>query len=172
MQTMKSAILRGGLGAALLLCSCAMPYQEATWYHGGYSDLRIDSNTASVSFTGDVATPWQRVESFLIYRCAEITRQSGYDYFIIVSRSIEATPTSSVGPGYYNTANVGIATTSGGMVYEPAYITGGYYPGWVPAAYGAGAVIKMFKGAKPADNLNAYYAEDVIRHLGPQIMGD
>jgi archaellin len=152
----------------LLLSSCATSYEEANWYRGGYSDVRIDANTESVSFSGNSSTSRQTVEIYLLYRCAEITRQSGYDYFVIVDRSTQAT--QNVSPGQYTATTV--QTFPGRRHgYGQAVTTGTYLPGVVYTEYGAQALIKMFKGPKPESNPNAYNADDVLQHLGPQVSG-
>ncbi len=52
--------------------------------------MRIDSNTVMVSFRGNGYTDRQTVQSFLLYRCAQVTLEDGYDYFVLISADTEA----------------------------------------------------------------------------------
>src|SRR5438445_5231479 len=53
--------------------------------HGGYSDVRVRGNKAIVRYDGGVFTSQLKVENYVLYRCARITIDSGYDYFIVTS---------------------------------------------------------------------------------------
>lgn len=65
----------------VLLCtSCATTYGP-NLLTGGYSDEKIDDDTYIVSFHGNGYASEERVWYFWIYRCAEITKEKGYDYF-------------------------------------------------------------------------------------------
>jgi len=56
---------------------------------GGYSEEPIDENTFNVSFQGNKKTSRETVEKYLVYRCAELTRSLGYQYFVILNESGE-----------------------------------------------------------------------------------
>ena len=77
--------LRTVLVAVLLpLAGCATAYQpeRAT---GGYTDFRLAPNTYRVRFRGNNYTPRDKVEIFLLYRCAQLTEQLGYEHFVLLS---------------------------------------------------------------------------------------
>lgn len=61
----------------LSLAGCATGYgpKDAT---GGYSDEKLDESHYRVKFNGNGYASQERVWSFWIYRCAEITGQQGY----------------------------------------------------------------------------------------------
>ncbi len=71
------------LVAACLLICCATPYQPKG-FGGGYEDVQIDETTFEVAFRGNGFTSAQRVRLMLLYRCAELTTQHAYDYFLIL----------------------------------------------------------------------------------------
>jgi hypothetical protein len=71
------------LSAACLLASCVTAYQP-DGVSGGYSDQLRNGNTARVSFRGNPLTTAEAVHTFLLRRCAEITLQDGYSYFVLV----------------------------------------------------------------------------------------
>lgn len=165
-------VVRSGcfaLAMAFLLWSCATSYEQAGYFGEGYQDFRIDSNTFSVSFTGNSDTPKQTVEVYLLYRCAELTRDAGYDYFVIADQSTEST--SSTGPGQYVGNTYSNRTRSGNWTTGQAMTSGTYFPGVVGTAYGATALIKVYKGEKPEGNPLAYDAQEVLQHLGPGVTG-
>lgn len=71
------------LSAACLLAGCVTAYQP-DGVSGGYSDQLRNGNTAQVSFRGNPLTAPEAVHSFLLRRCAEVTLQDGYSYFVLV----------------------------------------------------------------------------------------
>ena len=71
------------LSAACLLAGCTTAYQP-DGVSGGYSDRMIASNTAQVTFRGNRMTAPDTVHSYLLRRCAELTLQDGYNYFVVV----------------------------------------------------------------------------------------
>lgn len=56
---------------------------------GGYSEQQLSENTYSVSFLGNKRTARQTTQTYLVYRCAEVTLNSGHDYFIFVNESTD-----------------------------------------------------------------------------------
>ena len=118
----------------MALAGCATAYQPKS-FTGGYSDRLIDDNTAYVTFRGNGFTPQETVQQYLLRRRADITIDRGYNYFIVV--------------GNTDMQNVGNTNAFGAKVNEK---------------YGASATIKMFKGEKPADSLNAYDAAQVSKN--------
>ena len=153
-----------------LLASCATKYHP-NGYTGGFSETRVDSNTFTVHFRGNGYTGRDTVETYLMYRCAELTTTSGYDYFVIVGGNTDAKQGVINTPGTYSATTTGSATAYGNTAYGSATTTGTYLPGQAiqVTRYGATATIKMFKGEKPAENPSAYNAREVIGYLATQI---
>jgi hypothetical protein len=71
------------LSAACLLASCATAYQP-DGVSGGYSDQVRNGHTAQVSFRSNGLTTPETLHTFLLRRCAEVTLQDGYSYFVLV----------------------------------------------------------------------------------------
>jgi len=141
---------------------CATPYQP-DGLGGGYSSNRIDSDTISVAFQGNRYTSQREVEMYLLYRCAEVTRDSGYDYFIVLNPATQdshgvLTPTGTFG-------------SVKSLAAAPVPTQGSYFPGQTisSTSYGATTLIRMGTGKKPAQNVAAYNAQEVIEYVGPQI---
>ena len=68
--------------ALLALASCASPYDQNSGF-GGYKDQRIDDSHYIVRYDGNGNTSKERVWNFWFYRCAELTREHGFQYFAI-----------------------------------------------------------------------------------------
>jgi hypothetical protein len=93
------------LSAAMLLSSCMTPtpYQpevKGQRIHGGYSEQKLADNRYIVNFDGNTLTSRERVEGYLLYRAAELTVQSGYDWFRIAHRETERDRRTIVEPAY------------------------------------------------------------------------
>jgi len=161
--------------AVVMLIGCATRYQKAG-ATGGYSDAQIDANTFLVEFRGNGNTSRQTVETYLLYRCAEVTIGAGYDFFVIVVGGVDTKETLSTTTtqGSYSSSTSGIATRSGSnVIIANTATTGTYTP---PETHTStitrhrGSVrIKGFKGEKPADNPNAYDARETMKYIGPSI---
>ncbi len=65
----------------IISCVTYGPYTSMRQY--GYSDSRLDENIFRISYIGAQNQPEAEVFDFLINRCAELTLQYGYDYFIM-----------------------------------------------------------------------------------------
>jgi len=155
----------------LALSSCATPYQSAG-FRGGYTDIQLDSNTFQVTFRGNAYTRRQSVETYLLFRCAELTAEAGYDYFIILGSDTEARQGTFSTPGTYSSTTTGSATISGNTAFGSATTHGTYSPGqtFLITKYGATAMIKAYKGEKPADNPTAFDASEILKYLGPRVL--
>jgi hypothetical protein len=152
-----------------LVCSiaaigCATPYQP-DGLGGGYSDNRIDSDVVSVEFRGNGYTSKRKVEMYLLFRCAEVTRDAHYDYFVALNPSTEATQGSFSTPGSFS------SVTS--FARGAAFTRASFFPSQTInfTSFGATTLIKMGRGPKPVENVAAFNAREVIEYMGPQING-
>ncbi|AZU05223.1 hypothetical protein X907_2713 [Glycocaulis alkaliphilus] len=166
-------LIAGLAASAAILAACAesTPYQRATSGGFGYSEQQIEQNRFMVGFSGNSLTERQSVETFLLYRAAELTREQGYDYFRLIRRDTEAERriTGSAGPAYRSRFDVFY------RYYHPRH---GWYgwrdPFWDDinlrevTRYEAMAEIQLGRGATP-DSPDAFDAADVIRNLGPLV---
>ena len=163
-------VVAAAAGLALAGCASTTPYQPAADNRGfGFSEQRIEENKYRIMFRGNSSTTREQVENSLLYRAAELTLQQGYDHFILLESDTEAkrSYSSSPGPAYY-----------GRYGWGPYYYPFPYYAygfGWgSPWAdsytreitrYSAVAFVSMHKGAKPADNPQAFDARQVVDNL-------
>ncbi|MEM7458096.1 MAG: hypothetical protein AAF331_01415 [Pseudomonadota bacterium] len=83
--------LAPALAALALLgaCATATPYQAALDGQKGYDNQQIESDRWSISFAGNSLTDRKTVETYLLYRAAELTDLEGYDYFRVVQRETD-----------------------------------------------------------------------------------
>jgi hypothetical protein len=78
----------------LALVSCVTPYQPLN-SNGGYSDMQLNKTTYKVFAQGNGFTTSQQVEAIAMRRCAELTLQNGYKYFIIADKNTKVETTRS-----------------------------------------------------------------------------
>lgn len=70
----------------LVILSCSTPYQPKGAL-GGYSSTNLHDTYYRVAFHGNQHTQADTVFNFLLRRCAEITIDKGYKYFVIYEDS-------------------------------------------------------------------------------------
>lgn len=162
------------LGCLILsLTGCATPYQASSSPNGfGYSDTRLSQNAFLVSFQGNAATPRETVDTYLLYRCAELTEQEGFDYFILAEGHSEDVHQSFTAPGSFSSTTTFSTMYHAGQ-YTPmgARTTGTYPP---PQTYHfsmprATALIKTYHGGPPEHEPRAFKASGVLQYLGPKV---
>lgn len=140
------------------LAGCATPYQQRG-FRGGYSDYRIDNNTFRVQFTGNAYTSREVVEIYAVYRCAEVTIEAGFDYFILVGEGGEVYRGAAATPG----------------IYQSRYSHGRFSSFYIPSQfieftkYGSFVTIKAFRGQKPQGESSAYDAREIIQNLSAKV---
>jgi len=168
MRTLMIAAVAGLLTA----CATATPYQPAVSDRYGFEEQRIESNRMRITFRGNTLTDRETVETYLLYRAAEVTLQNGFDYFIVANRETEEhSQLRATGP------------------YRPRFAFDYWYfsprRGWSPwydpfwdeptsyrevSRYEAVAEIAMFRGQKPATDPSAFDAREVQANLQGRIV--
>ena len=162
--------------AVLAACSTTTPYQAAQDGKRGYSSQQIETDRWRVSFNGNSLTDRETVETYLLYRAAELTDQEGYDYFRVVQRDTDAERRlveTGLGHPYYSSfycnyrfyhpARFGYR---GSRYYDPFWGSG--YDVREVVRYEAVAEIKLGRGEKPDDA--AYFdADEVLMNLSGRI---
>ena len=83
--------ISSALAALLVLgaCATATPYQAAIGNQKGYANQQIENNRWQISFAGNSLTDRQTVETYLLYRAAELTDLEGYDHFKVIRRETD-----------------------------------------------------------------------------------
>jgi hypothetical protein len=166
------------LAAGLAACATPTPYQPnigGQHASGGYSEVLVEPDRWRVTFAGNTLTSRETVESYLLYRSAELTLQQGYDWFSTVDRSTMRSSYSYVDPTFYGGwwGPSWRFHSHGWGGWGPYW--GGYWGG--PWGYDvrtydkfeATAEIQMHKGPKPQADPRAFDARAVIASLRPRI---
>lgn len=182
---MKRVLLAGAATLALAACATATPYQPAGFngQRGGYAEQRIEENRFRVGFAGNSVTSRETVETYLLFRAAELTVQNGYDWFAATDRDTDRD----------------VRYVSTGDPWGPRYGYSGFWGPrwryWGPRGrwspwgpwgglrdpfyddfdvreidrFEASAEIVMGRGPKPGGDPNAFDAREVMSNLGPRI---
>ncbi|WP_234035675.1 CC0125/CC1285 family lipoprotein [Erythrobacter insulae] len=160
------------------------PLQSASRVSGGYSDIRIDAEHYRVSFAGNQLTSRERVESYLLFRAAELTLLKGYDYFVIEDREVEHQierqirrdplydPWFSPYHTYWRPYWRYYRNGRGWYHWYPYYgdpFWAGRYDVRTIDRFEATADIRLGRGALPTDNPRAFDARKVRDDIEPQI---
>lgn len=158
--------------AALSACAASTSYSPAPSADGeGYREVLLEPERWRVEFAGNTLTSREQVETFLLYRAAELTVAKGYDYFIAVDRATDAReqlhvqsphPNPRWSPVWryrYGTGWRSWGDDAGLAEFDARRVT----------AYLASAEIFMQRGHKPVDDLHAYDARAVMVSLGDRV---
>lgn len=82
----------------LFISGCATPYQKLG-KRGGYTDEKINEHVYRVAFQGNTRTKDEDVYKYFIRRCAELTLEKGYKYFIVIETEDKSKSTVVVQEG-------------------------------------------------------------------------
>ena len=172
---MRKFMLAAALVAMLAACATATPYQAAPPGGGtgayGFSEQQIEQNRVRITFRGNTLTDRETVETYLLYRAAEVTLAGGYDYFIVADRDTdEHSRLQSTGPRPRFAFDYWYFSPRRGWSpwYDPFWDEPTSYR--EVTRYEAGAEIAMFRGSKPADNADAFDAREVQTNLQGRIV--
>jgi len=159
------------LGGGLAACETATPYQPlhaGGQTAGGYSETKIEANRWRVIFRGNESTPRETVETYLLYRAADLTVAQGFDWFEPVDRYTNKKVEVDPGPGFYGPYGYG---------WRPYWRRGWGGYGWggywgdpyfdtsVSEKFAASAEIVMGRGPKPEGDRRAMDAREVMGNL-------
>lgn len=166
LKTWKQFLAVAGVAVGAVACTTSpTPFQPAEDGFG-YSSQQIEEDRYRVSFAGNSATPREAVENYLLFRAAEITVESGHDWFTVVDKDIEAygsgggvSPRVGVGMGSGVSSNIGIG------IGLSTFLNDGPSP-----RYTAYADIVVEEGEEPVDDPNAYDARQLIERLRPSLV--
>ena len=175
-RVLKPVLLAVTAALALSACATATPYGPAgQGSRYGYSDMRVDENRFRVAFAGNSVTSREQVEMGLLLRAAEVTLESGHDWFATVNRATDRDVRyrASPDPFYYDRYS---------PFWGPSwrYYRRGFWSPWYDPfgpdldireidRYEATAEIVVGDGPKPAGDPNAFDAREVIQNLGPRV---
>lgn len=175
-------------------CQTETTFRPATgqgFSREGYAERQIEPGHFIVSFAGNSVTSRDTVERYLFFRAAQVTLQSGFDYFVMADRDTKLRSRT------YSTGIGGPGWGYGGLggYWGPSWSFYGHGYGWrrFGGGYGYGgfggfggfgndfdvntidkfeatAEIVMRKGPIPQGNLRAFDARRVVDTIGPTVV--
>ena len=77
------------LAACVGIAGCATPY-SSSGLTGGYSQQRVNERIVKVNFFGNGYIAADRVQTFALYRCAEMAREAKKPYFVLYDSLLAA----------------------------------------------------------------------------------
>jgi len=111
----------------VLVSGCATGYHREG-FSGGYNDMKIQDDIFKVGFSGNGYCGSERAVNFAMLRCAEVTLEKGYNYFIIIDEKSLSETSSYTTPVTAQT--YGTASAYGGYGYAQGSYSGTtYYSG-------------------------------------------
>jgi hypothetical protein len=159
--------------ALLTACASPTPYQAASEAGWGFHESQIESNRFRVSFSGNSLTDRETVETYILYRAAELTLEQGYDHCLMVQRATDE-DSRIIGGGVDPFFRPGF-----GMHYSYFHPRWGWRGGSDPfwndvnyreiTRYEASAELLLGRGPKP-EGADAFDAREVVANLGGNIV--
>jgi len=160
---------------SLAACQTATPYKplNAGAASGGYSELKLEQDRWRVTFSGNSMTSRQTVESYLLYRAAELTTAQGYDWFETVDRRVDKqsqTYVEPVGPYSYGWRPSWryYGRGFGWRTWDP-YRGGPFWADQIDVQtinkYEASAEVIMRRGPKPIGEPRAFDAREILANV-------
>ncbi|MCP9291387.1 CC0125/CC1285 family lipoprotein [Gracilimonas sediminicola] len=70
----------------LFIAGCATSYHPENWRGYGFTEKQLSEQSYLVSFSGNSRTSPTDVQHMLLRRCAELTIQNGFSYFLILDK--------------------------------------------------------------------------------------
>ena len=168
---MKNEACISMLLAAAMLTGCATSYgpRGAT---GGYAEQQLDHTSYRVSFQGNGNTKGDMVWNYWIYRCAELTKQKGFDSFTLIvdhKRKTGAIPDEgALRQANLRSGDEGTAVKTGGSYRAPTYY---YSPGYTTTitTYSASGIVTMYRDPLPSNVKVALKAQSILDSLKPYV---
>jgi len=147
----------------ITLYNCSTPYQPKGML-GGYSEEKILNNMYKVEFEGNQHSDPGTIQHYLLYRCAELTKEMGYEYFLIVNEEryydqYNVQPNSPIPGKNRGSASGGVKVVANPDLQNPTsstQYTGVYY-------------IKLLTDVEEKDKDAVFKAEEVFELLGNMI---
>jgi hypothetical protein len=171
-----AAVLALGLAACETTPTPYQPLSSSNQVSGGFTDQRLDDTHFRVTFKGNDLTSREQVETYLLYRAAELTVSQGFDWFEMVDRhTVNRGDAFVSGYGGYWAPYWRFHGGRGWGQWDPFWDGpwggfGGDYDVQQIDRYEAIAEIAVGHGPKPAGDVRAFDARQVMSNLGPKIV--
>lgn len=150
----------------LFSTGCATGYHRQGWT-GGYNESQLQEDTFRVSFKGNAFVDKETVQDYLLLRCAEITIDHGFDYFVILGEENSTAVSNHTTPTHVSAQSTSHGNANYSQTKGNATITGGDTQ--YLSKPKSNCIIKCFKGKKPDDLPNAFTAYQLIGYLKEKV---
>lgn len=154
------------LVVVMLLAGCASStlYQHAATPEArGYRSFALTADRYRVSFTGNSLTPRETVETYALYRAAEVALKAGHQHFKLVSTDTEALTA-------YQGTGVGFGGVFGGFWNGPFFGSGiGVSSAQPVTHYRTVAQIKVGPKIDASEGEDIYNARALIDQLEARV---
>lgn len=149
-----------------VLAACAEPtaYAPASNTGLGYTTQPVEKGRFLVSFRGNSLTDRETVETYLLYRAAEVARDTGGEWFRVSAQNTETVTRFSGTSSGFATSGFGTYGFGSSSVFGTDFVD--VRP---IRSFEAFANVQVFRGRKPAADPNAYSVQSVLTTLGPRI---
>lgn len=149
--------------ALLLLCHCATGYHPPGVFGDGFSEQRVATDRWIVRFDGSAFTPRQRVETYLLFRCAEVTIENNARYFVILGGFSDLLVSPDFHPG----------PTTPTLIDSPEWLSEEPLAAKTDSSptrrHAARVIIQTFRERRPRGNARVYEAQELIKQLAPRM---
>ncbi len=163
-MSFKSIVIAISIAGTIGLSACATGY-GSNMFGLGMKTKEFSDNVHKVSYQGNGYTSEQRVWNYWFNRCAELTKERGYDVFTLLDNAEfekykskllpESTDTASRGDHYMISPDLEL---SDGAKVIPAY-----YSYTTVTTYSMDSYVVMYKLPLPADAIDeAFFDPDTI----------
>ncbi len=182
-QTLSALVLTGLLVSGCVTATPYQPLDPGQKAMGGYVEQQLETNRYRLSFAGNSVTKRETVETYLLYRAAELTLAQGYESFSVVQRATDRKARTFTDPDPFRMAGFG---------YDPFWrpywrysVIGMGWRSWDPFGrdpfwpeqmesrtiekFEASAEILLLKGPKVANDPASFDARQVVANLAPKV---
>lgn len=173
----KTSLLAAVTALALTACATPTAYAPAgsSGQFGGFTEQRLQNDRYAVSFSGNSVTSRDTVEMYLLYRSAELTLESGYDWFETDYRTTDRDTRYYADPDPFYRGGYGRYWSPSWRFYRNR-AWGSWGDPWAGdfdvrevSRYEARAEIELGRGQAPGGG-HAFDAREVLAHIGPRVI--
>jgi hypothetical protein len=157
------------LFCAVTLSSCAMKYgSKADSFFGlyGYSEMQIDTASYVVSFEGDETLDKQVVERYVLFRCAELTVEKGYEHFVVIDKDQDHATRISQGVPMRHTSTEHVHVPGGMQTVAVTTTTRSIS---IHDRHSASKTIRMFRNTSMDGMPQAYNAKFMLNSMASEV---
>lgn len=185
-QTLSALALTGLLVSGCVTATPYQPLNPGQKAMGGYVEQQLEANRFRLSFAGNSVTKRETVETYLLYRAAELTLAQGYESFSVVQRATDRKARTLTDPDPFRMSGFGFGPdpfwhpywrySLGGMGWR-SWDPFGRDPFWMDQMetrtiekFEASAEILLLKTPKDPSDPASFDARQVVANLAAKVV--